>query len=455
MDTMVMSPRSETEGMQWPAVGEFGLVPLEAVVPDPDQPRKFFDDEELDALASTLKEGGQRDIIVVRELTASERASGSYPAPARYMIVSGERRWRASKRAGLTAVEIRVRHYDSKAAQMLDAYLINENRIGLSDIEKAVFIDALARESGWRTHTDISRHTGEHQSRISELMALLKLSLAVQRWMMPDVPEENRLKMQTAVFLARNVENHEMQEDLVTRMPKGRTNSNQQRLWLREEFKKAGIQVEFRKHKPSDLRQLVHFFADQVSNRIAVLEGSNDLGTLFANATQKQTEQLVREVTGTLSKLQQFLRKVQELSNEHLLQIAEDERTRATKKAPAPEPPRQPDPPSPPPMPKAPPPERKPARSPKKVTRQPSFIPTRHDPDPKDNSQKASPAAREPKHKDITVSFFDERIGRTVMDKISPAKYVQLWDMGQLKFQKEGAEKPDYLPTRDEAEQDT
>ena len=125
------------KGFVWPTVGHPGSVPLWTLVPTPKQPRQHFDDDELSALAETMKphkRGQQREIMTVRELTREER--GHYH-PSRYMIKSGERRWRAAALAGLGMLEIRVKEYTSVADEKLDAYMLNENRVGLSDIENA------------------------------------------------------------------------------------------------------------------------------------------------------------------------------------------------------------------------------------------------------------------------------------------------------------------------------
>src|SRR3989344_3049561 len=106
----------------WPTVGHPGRVPLWALVPTPKQPRLFFDDAELHALAETMKpenQGQQREILTVRELTEEELLQYY---PARYMIKSGERRWRAAALAGLEDVEKRGRAYASKKEEKLDTF---------------------------------------------------------------------------------------------------------------------------------------------------------------------------------------------------------------------------------------------------------------------------------------------------------------------------------------------
>ncbi len=121
------------------------------------------------------------------------------------MIVSGERRWRATREANLRDIEIRVKAYESRAEQMMDAYMLNEGRVGLSDIEHALYLAKLMTEFGWETQGELAEHIGRSPFWVSDHLALLKLAPVVRQWMMPDVPEENRLKIQPALRLSRDV----------------------------------------------------------------------------------------------------------------------------------------------------------------------------------------------------------------------------------------------------------
>lgn len=77
--------------------GGFVRIPIDRVIPNPDQPRKRFDEEPLAELAASIRESGLLQPVTVRK---AERGL--------YVIIAGERRWRASKRAGLTAIPARV-----------------------------------------------------------------------------------------------------------------------------------------------------------------------------------------------------------------------------------------------------------------------------------------------------------------------------------------------------------
>ena len=81
-------------------------ISLENIFPNPDQPRKAFDEGALNDLASSIKEHG-----VIMPLVVNKKDDGTY------MIIAGERRYRAAKMAGLTAVPAIVKEYDEKTIQ--------------------------------------------------------------------------------------------------------------------------------------------------------------------------------------------------------------------------------------------------------------------------------------------------------------------------------------------------
>lgn len=190
----------------WPMrPNTIGYVPRYALAPDPEQPRRYFDPEELKNLAATIRENGQRDLIVVRVLTSQELAARKHPLKARYEIVSGERRWRATgvEYANIPYVEIRVREYKDRGEQHEDAYLLNDSRQNLSHIETA---RGLLRMLNERCDGRISRlreRTGKSQGYIDQHLLLTKLSPAVQELMNPLRPDHQQLGFAPAQALAR------------------------------------------------------------------------------------------------------------------------------------------------------------------------------------------------------------------------------------------------------------
>ena len=138
------------------------LVPIERIRPNKDQPRKHFVDEALKDLASSIREKG-----VIQPLTV--RKSGSD-----FEIIAGERRWRASKLAGIKNLPVVVIEADDN--EVLELALIeNLQREDLNPIEEAEAYQKLAEEFNL-THEEISKKIGKDRSTITNQLRLLKLS---------------------------------------------------------------------------------------------------------------------------------------------------------------------------------------------------------------------------------------------------------------------------------------
>jgi ParB family chromosome partitioning protein len=146
----------------------FREIPVDSVTPNPRQPRTVFDEDALEELAASLREVGLLQPIVVRELL-----------PDRYELVMGERRWRASKIAGLTEIPAIVR--ETADDQMLrDALLENLHRQQLNPLEEAAAYEQLLREFG-ATHDQLATKLGRSRSHVTNTIRLLGLPPAVQR----------------------------------------------------------------------------------------------------------------------------------------------------------------------------------------------------------------------------------------------------------------------------------
>jgi ParB family chromosome partitioning protein len=142
--------------------GELREVPVELIVPNPDQPRRRFDEDALKALAGSLSERGVLQPVLVR------------PKPGgTYELVAGERRWRAAQIAGLTEIPALVRPRDDAAALEL-ALIENMAREDLNPIEEARACEALVDELGL-TREEVARRVGRSRVALSNLLRLLDL----------------------------------------------------------------------------------------------------------------------------------------------------------------------------------------------------------------------------------------------------------------------------------------
>ena len=141
-----------------------GISTLKVSLIDPksDQPRKYFDKEALEQLASSISENGVLQPILVRKY-----------GDGRYQIIAGERRFRASKLAGLTEIPaIVLEHDDKKAAEI--ALIENVQREDLNPLEEALGYKALAEEYNM-TQEELSNRVGKSRSAIANTLRLLDL----------------------------------------------------------------------------------------------------------------------------------------------------------------------------------------------------------------------------------------------------------------------------------------
>ena len=137
-------------------------IKISLIEPKSDQPRKYFDEESLNQLAESIKQHGLLQPIVVR------RIGGGF-----FQIIAGERRWRASKLAGLTEIPaIIVEADDMKAAEL--AIVENVQREDLNPYEEAVAYKALMDTYGL-TQEEVAERVGKSRSAVANTMRLLDL----------------------------------------------------------------------------------------------------------------------------------------------------------------------------------------------------------------------------------------------------------------------------------------
>lgn len=141
-------------------------VSLDDIFPNPDQPRKAFDEGAMIDLSNSIKEHGVISPIVVN------RSAGG-----RYMIIAGERRYRAAKMAGLTEVPVIIKDYDEKEIQEI-SLIENLQREDLNPIEAAYGMKKLMEEFSL-TQEVLAERLGKSRPAIANTLRLLTLSEAV------------------------------------------------------------------------------------------------------------------------------------------------------------------------------------------------------------------------------------------------------------------------------------
>lgn len=142
-------------------------VEISLIEPNPNQPRREFDQEALQELATSIKEVG-----IIQPITLRQMEGG------KYQIISGERRWRASQQAGLTKIPAYIVTVEDERAMEM-ALVENIQREDLNAIEIALAYQHLAEATGM-TQTRISERVGKSRTVVTNYMRLLKLPAQVQ-----------------------------------------------------------------------------------------------------------------------------------------------------------------------------------------------------------------------------------------------------------------------------------
>jgi ParB family chromosome partitioning protein len=137
------------------------MVPIEHVSRSPKNPRRHFDEAELQDLASSIRQHGIVQPVVVRTVDG------------RLEIIAGERRWRAAQLAGLTAIPVIVRDVDDRTALEI-AIVENVQRSDLNPLEEALGYEQLIAEHGY-TQNDLGEIIGKSRSHVANSLRLLKL----------------------------------------------------------------------------------------------------------------------------------------------------------------------------------------------------------------------------------------------------------------------------------------
>ena len=166
--------------------------------PNPYQPRKIFDDEALNELAASIKEHGVFQPIIVKKTVKG------------YDIVAGERRFRASKKAGLTTIPAIIKDFTDE--EMMNISLLeNLQREDLTAIEEANAYKAIIDASGI-TQDELANRVGKSRSHITNMLGLLKLPKSVQ-----DMILYNKISMGHARVLSK-LEDKEKIEELAEKI---------------------------------------------------------------------------------------------------------------------------------------------------------------------------------------------------------------------------------------------
>jgi ParB family chromosome partitioning protein len=201
LEALIPSSPAEAKetGLQEVDGARFAEIPLTQIVPNPRQPRQAFDEDEMSELVHSIQEVGLLQPVIVRST-----GDGTYE------LVMGERRWRATREAGLDTIGAIVR--DTSDDDLLrDALLENLHRSQLNPLEEAAAYQQLLDDFGC-THEELAERIGRSRPQISNTLRLLKLSPTVQRRVAAGVLSAGHARALVAVT------NSEIQDRLAQRV---------------------------------------------------------------------------------------------------------------------------------------------------------------------------------------------------------------------------------------------
>lgn len=145
---------------------EFKMIPIDKMYPNPEQPRKFFDKQQLEGLAQSIRENGVLQPVLVRKIGTS------------YQIVSGERRFRASKLAGLRSIPAVIRTLNEEET-LLAGLIENIQRQDLNPVEEAKTLREIILNHSL-THDQLAERIGRSRSALTNRLRLLQLPDDIQ-----------------------------------------------------------------------------------------------------------------------------------------------------------------------------------------------------------------------------------------------------------------------------------
>jgi len=163
--TSLSAPLKTNTGV---TIADQGEVDINAIVPNPKQPRTIFDTDALNELAASIKEVGVLQPPVVRDV-----------GNGKYELIMGERRLRASKLAGLKTIPVIIRQTPDNEL-LREALLENIHRSQLNPLEEGSAYQNLLNDFGY-THEELASKVGKSRSAITNTLRLLNLPAAVQR----------------------------------------------------------------------------------------------------------------------------------------------------------------------------------------------------------------------------------------------------------------------------------
>ncbi|MDQ1683568.1 MAG: ParB family transcriptional regulator, chromosome partitioning protein [Frankiaceae bacterium] len=253
-------------------------IPLDAIEPNPRQPRDVFDPDALAELVASIQAVGVLQPVVVRELE-----------PNRYQLVMGERRWRATREAGLASIPAIVR--DTADDDMLrDALLENLHRQQLNALEEAAAYQQLLTEFG-TTHEQLADRIGRSRSHVSNTLRLLNLAPAVQRRVAAGVLSAGHARALLSL------DNHEAQARLAERViAEGLSVRSVEELVAVGEPGAPARAPRAKRDQPAELTALAELLSEALETRVTIEMGRRNGKLVVEFAAMDDLERILGQL---------------------------------------------------------------------------------------------------------------------------------------------------------------
>lgn len=259
------------------------MLKVEQLQPGKYQPRSYMDDAALQTLADSIKAQGIMQPILVRQL-----------ADEHYEIIAGERRWRASQRAGLKEVPVLVREIADEAALAM-ALIENIQRENLNPLEEAQGIKRLIDEFSM-THEKAAEAVGRSRVAVSNMLRLLTLTQHVQDMLMSGKLDMGHARALVGlegvqqVLLAEQI----VYEGLSVREAEALVKKHQQQVPAVKSDKPA-IQ---KNHVSQDVLRLQETLSDKLGASVSIKAGANGKGMLKINySSLDQLDEIIAKIS--------------------------------------------------------------------------------------------------------------------------------------------------------------
>ncbi|MDB5254299.1 MAG: parB [Parcubacteria group bacterium] len=313
-------------------------IEVEKIHPNPFQPRREFDQLQLQSLADSMRQYGVLQALVV---TRSEVEKADGGLAVEYELIAGERRLRAAKLAGLSQVPVLIRSGAEDDLTKLELAIIeNIQREDLNAVDRAKAFDRLAREFGFK-HAEIGKKVGKSREYVSNTLRLLMLPEYILTalsegkiteghtrplMMLTDRPEEQETLFKEILFKKLNVRDA---EGIARRIAfeKTRKQMDPEMVDLEEKLKESlGTRVRIEK-KDEGGKITIDFFSredlDKIFHMLAQEKGSGDM--LATYLEKKEAETPVEDVAPLTEEEKVLLNEGGEDAMEKPLEVQEEE----------------------------------------------------------------------------------------------------------------------------------